>query len=230
MHFFILEKTESVTEENFDRLIADYLDVCRFMQAHEVKEEVNKHNRKLKQIVCAQTEADLRTILDHLYRKIHSNSILFEQNRRRSKNALYFGKQAISSLFYFTRCKGRLCACHIPNEAECEAKIYDWLRFILHFVDHRYGMHVDQQDVLQAARILLSNVDCPPYSVDLVISSPSLPGYISETKKRRHDIGVALLLTSDSEFLKDAYNLLGPQKHKAFNDYVRIFKKMLLHK
>uniref|UniRef100_A0AC35G8C6 Uncharacterized protein n=1 Tax=Panagrolaimus sp. PS1159 TaxID=55785 RepID=A0AC35G8C6_9BILA len=72
---------------------------------------------------------------------------------------------------------------------------------------------------LQAARILLSNVDCPPYSVDLVISSPSLPGYISETKKRRHDIGVALLLTSDSEFLKDAYNLLGPQKHKTFNDY-----------
>uniref|UniRef100_A0A914YZB0 BTB domain-containing protein n=1 Tax=Panagrolaimus superbus TaxID=310955 RepID=A0A914YZB0_9BILA len=188
------------------------------MQAHEVK-EVNKHSRKLKQIVCAQTEADLRTILDHLYRKIHSNSILFEQNRRRSKNALYFGKQAISSLFYFTRCKGRLCACHVPSEAECESKIYDWLRIILHFVDHRYGMHVDQQDVLQAARLLLSNADCPPYSVDLVISSPSLPGYISETKKKRHDIGMALLLTSDTEFLKDAYNLLGPQKHKAFNDY-----------
>lgn len=214
-----------MTEEIFDRLIADYLDVCRFMQAHEVK-EANKHNRKLKQIFCAQTEADLRTILDHLYRKLHTNSILFEQNRRRSKNALYFGKQAISSLFYFTRCKGKLCACHTPSEAEMEAKIYDWLRFILHFVDHRFGMHVDQQDVLQAARILLPNVDCPPYSVDLVISSPSLPGGITETKKRRHDIGMALLLTADSEFLKEAYSFLGTQKHKAFNDYVSLIVKL----
>lgn len=214
-------KSITVTEENFDRLMTPHADVCQFLQIYEAK-RLKKSQKKLKSIVCAQSEAELRTIVDHLYRKLHSASTLLDQNSRRSKNALYFGKQAISSLFYFTRCKGRLCSCN-DSDPNTKTPLYDWLRFILYFVDHRFGMHVDQQDVLQAARILLPNVDCPPYTVDLVVLSPSVPGNIVDAKKRRQDIAFTLLLTAENEFVNEAYQLLGPQKQKAMNDYVNIF-------
>ncbi|KAE9549220.1 hypothetical protein FO519_007560 [Halicephalobus sp. NKZ332] len=210
-------KSVTVTEENFDRLMTPHADVCQFLQFYESK-IFKKSQKKLRNIVCAQSEAELRTILDHLYRKIHSSSTLLDQNSRRSKNALYFGKQAISSLFYFTRCKGRLCSCHDPDSNN-KTPLYDWLRFILYFVDHRFGMHVDQQDVLQAARLLLPNVDCPPYPVDLVVVSPSVPGNITDSKKRRQDIAFTLLLSAENDFANEAFQLLGPLKHKATNDY-----------
>uniref|UniRef100_A0A7E4W5R9 BTB domain-containing protein n=1 Tax=Panagrellus redivivus TaxID=6233 RepID=A0A7E4W5R9_PANRE len=211
-------KTENVTEDIFDKLVTTHTDICQFLRAHELRDS-KKYHKKYMLLMCAQTEAELRSILDHLYRKLHSSSSLFDQNNRRSKNALYFGKQAISSLFYFTRCKGAHCSCSNAESAEEAVKLYDWLRFILYFVDYRRGMHVDQHDVLQAARLLLPNVDCPPYPVDLVIASPALPGSIVETKRRRQDMAFMLLMSADSEMVPEAYALLGNHPQKVVNDY-----------
>uniref|UniRef100_A0AC34PUU9 BTB domain-containing protein n=1 Tax=Panagrolaimus sp. JU765 TaxID=591449 RepID=A0AC34PUU9_9BILA len=211
--FSVIGKSETLTEEVFDKLIDPFEDVCQFIR-HTQLQRNDQSMSKLENIVCTESEAELRTILDRLYRKLHEN--VTDQSNRRSKNVLYFGKAAILSLFYFTRCKGRHCFCQDSDPLN-RTTLYDWLRFILYFVDHRNGMHVDQQDVLQAARLLLPNADYPPYSVDLYVTSPLTPGNVTDAKKRREDLAFTLFLSAETEFLKDAYQLIGPEKHKAMN-------------
>ncbi|CAG2057908.1 unnamed protein product [Timema podura] len=77
---------------------------------------------------------------------------------------------AIQALFYFMRCSQQLE--HAEFTAPIQELVYErayvvlpplveWLRVTVAHAEHRHSSLLDQDDVMQAARLLLPGVDCP---------------------------------------------------------------------
>ena len=67
---------------------------------------------------------------------------------------------------------------------------------------------------------MVPNVDCPPCTADLIISTSALPGSAEDPVKKRRDIGFNLIANADVDFLNHAITLLGPLRHRTLNDHV----------
>lgn len=83
-----------------------------------------------------------------------------------------WGPSSLHSLFYFMRCSQLEHAEHL-SRAPVQELVYErpyivlpplveWVRVATAHTEHRHSNVVDKDDVMQAARILLPGVDCPP--------------------------------------------------------------------
>lgn len=118
---------------------------------------------------------------------VGSMSELRELIRRAQKkfNPSFVTHSALNTLFYFMRCAQLE---HIENDGENHPTsietgfiqelyyerayavlppLVEWLRVASAHAEHRYSSVIDNEDIIQAGRILLPGVDCPPRPVTI---------------------------------------------------------------
>lgn len=82
---------------------------------------------------------------------------------------------ALKALFYFMRCsqlehnEGGANGCNTTIQELCYERAYvvlpplvEWVRVASAHAEYRHGLLIDKDDIMQAARLLLPGVDCPP--------------------------------------------------------------------
>lgn len=108
----------------------------------------------------------------HSYRPMSSASGLLVAGGRSSCT---WSSDAINSLYYFMRCsqleyvgqEGRTPIQELVYERPYMVlpPVCEWVRVATAFAEHRASSLIDPDDVVQAARILLPGMDCPPRSL-----------------------------------------------------------------
>lgn len=97
---------------------------------------------------------------------------------------LWWAAGAVPALYHFMRCSqleyvgqdGRTPIQELVYERPYMVlpPVVEWVRVAHAFADHRAAAAIDPDDVLQAARVLLPGMDCPPRPV--LDSEPAVPG------------------------------------------------------
>ena len=99
--------------------------------------------------------------------------------------SIMWSAEAIQSLFHFMRCSQLEYGHGVEGLPPIQELVYErpymvlppimeWVRVSSCFAEHRNSFIVDDNDVLQAARVLLPGMDCPPRSLcHSAISWPS---------------------------------------------------------
>ncbi|XP_026479832.1 ankyrin repeat and BTB/POZ domain-containing protein 2-like [Ctenocephalides felis] len=143
-------------------------------------------------------------------------------NRAQRPGCLPLGPCAIRALFYFMRCS-QLENRTSGDQDLAHERAYavlpplgEWLRVAGTHAEHRHALSVDADDVLQAARLLLPGVDCPPRPLSLPepIQAASTTADLSNEAARRACLHLAIQLLSSgrSEHIDQGLNLLPPQQ------------------
>lgn len=137
--------------------------------------------------------------------------------------------QAVQALFYFMRCSQLE---HAEQQAPIQELMYErayvvlpplveWLRIAGAHADHRHATHIDQDDVMQAARLLLPGVDCPIRQIgwEETVAYPRRPGDDSETARRlKLDLAFRMLSTGCRDMVPHALQLLPNTKLNCVNE------------
>ncbi len=136
---------------------------------------------------------------------------------QKKSNHKTMSQAALRELFYFMRCS-QLEHNEVPNNNSsgsgnnniqelCYERAYivlpplfEWLRVASSHAEYRHSNLVDRDDIMQAGRLLLPGVDCPPRPIFLYEELPSSKGYTIPTNPYNHNQGS---LTSSSSSSMD---------------------------
>lgn len=132
---------------------------------------------------------------------------------------------AIQALFYFMRCSQLE---HAQHAAPIQELVYErayvvlpplveWLRVTGAHAEHRHSTTIDQDDVMQAARLLLPGVDCPIRQIGMeesgVSVGPRRPGDEVECVRRlKSELAFTMLRSGHSDLIPHALQLLPSSK------------------
>ncbi|KAK7874233.1 hypothetical protein R5R35_006272 [Gryllus longicercus] len=132
---------------------------------------------------------------------------LTELLTRTNTRPLAWTSSAIQALFYFMRCSQLEHAEHMsPIQELVYERAYvvlpplvEWLRVAAAHAEHRHASALDQDDVMQAARLLLPGVDCPVRQTGACDMDPLTPVPMS-TKRSNEEVECVRKLKSDLAF------------------------------
>ncbi|XP_049777406.1 ankyrin repeat and BTB/POZ domain-containing protein 2 isoform X2 [Schistocerca cancellata] len=129
---------------------------------------------------------------------------------------------AIQALFYFMRCSQLE---HAEYSAPIQELVYErayvvlpplveWLRVASAHADHRHALHVDHDDVFQAARLLLPGVDCPVRQIGIeeAVCSKRHCDEQDCVRKLKTDLAFKMLSSGRSDLIPHALQLLPANK------------------
>jgi len=136
-----------------------------------------------------------------------------------------WASNALHTLFYFMKCSHQIdedisdilaatrrAHSHLPP-------LVEWLRVACVHAEHRVSGMVDDDDVRQAARLLMPFNDCEPRSFcsaeSLCVSRTLSPA--ATTVSFQQDLGLRMLLCGRSDIIPQAFAMLGPEKVNAIN-------------
>ncbi|CAG9534407.1 unnamed protein product [Cercopithifilaria johnstoni] len=94
----------------------------------------------------------------------------------------------------------------------------EWIRISEAYAAHHASDTVDEDDVRQAARILL-NIDCPPRFLDFRSSKISLEGSVKSQHKLTQEIAFQLLRVNSEETISMALDFLGPARLRNLDSF-----------
>uniref|UniRef100_A0A915PNT1 BTB domain-containing protein n=1 Tax=Setaria digitata TaxID=48799 RepID=A0A915PNT1_9BILA len=94
----------------------------------------------------------------------------------------------------------------------------EWIRISEAYALHHSSDTVDEDDVRQAARILL-NIDCPPRFLDFSANKASLNGLAKNQQTLTEEIGFQLLRNDCEETVVTALDFLEPSKLRNLNAF-----------
>ena len=149
-----------------------------------VKAEPGKHvDKSMTQVLlttCVGSKEELEVLVTgagQFYRKNYQSVT--------SKTASVWTRDSLHTLFYFMRCsqlENHGCELNSPIQELVYERPYmvlppliEWLRVSIIFCESRMSLMIDQDDVYQAARILLPGADFPPRSQAFTGQYSSLP-------------------------------------------------------
>ncbi|XP_069675380.1 ankyrin repeat and BTB/POZ domain-containing protein 2 isoform X2 [Periplaneta americana] len=132
---------------------------------------------------------------------------------------------AVQALFYFMRCSQLE---HAEHAAPIQELVYErayvvlpplveWLRVTAAHAEHRHSTTLDQDDVMQAARLLLPGVDCPIRQIGMDEAGgsvgPKRPGDEVECVRRlKSELAFKMLRSGRSDLIPHALQLLPSNK------------------
>ncbi|RXG70201.1 Ankyrin repeat and BTB/POZ domain-containing protein 2 [Armadillidium vulgare] len=199
-----------------------------------------EQNRNLKARVCGQTlEQTLLTTcvgslaeLSELVNRVapHLHKVTNPTNPARPPQ-VNWGPSSLHSLFYFMRCSQLEHAEHL-SRAPVQELVYErpyivlpplveWVRVATAHTEHRHSNVVDKDDVMQAARILLPGVDCPPRMIgyeELMCPRRQLDE-VECAKKFKIDLAFKMLSCGRTDLVPHALQLLPATKVNTVNEY-----------
>nr|CAD7258854.1 unnamed protein product [Timema shepardi] len=132
---------------------------------------------------------------------------------------------AIQALFYFMRCSQQLE--HAEFTAPIQELVYErayvvlpplveWLRVTVAHAEHRHSSLLDQDDVMQAARLLLPGVDCP---IRQIVGGPDEPvvskrsgDEVEYVRRLKTELAFKMLRSGRTDLIQHALQLLPPNK------------------
>ncbi|KAJ9586833.1 hypothetical protein L9F63_019575, partial [Diploptera punctata] len=127
---------------------------------------------------------------------------------------------AVQALFYFMRCSQLEHAEHVaPIQELVYERAYvvlpplvEWLRVTAAHAEHRHSTILDQDDVMQAARLLLPGVDCPIRQIGLEETGtsvgPKRPGDEVECVRRlKSELAFKMLRSGRSDLIPHLENI-----------------------
>uniref|UniRef100_A0A915CYN4 ABTB2/3 histone-like domain-containing protein n=1 Tax=Ditylenchus dipsaci TaxID=166011 RepID=A0A915CYN4_9BILA len=126
-----------------------------------LKKYLNRSNQEQDLPVCAKSVEELLKSITNILEPLNNATVKTEN----SCGSRHFENSALLTLFYFIKCKGDghcLCLSTKVDSHGNQPSLQLWLKTILLFVHHRLGSVIVENDVFQAARILLTNFECPP--------------------------------------------------------------------
>ncbi|XP_073997606.1 ankyrin repeat and BTB/POZ domain-containing protein 2 [Rhodnius prolixus] len=130
----------------------------------------------------------------------------------------HFSQQAVQALFYFMRCS-QLEHCGSVQELVYERAyvvlppLLEWVRTATAHAQYRHSQVIDQDDVMQAARLLLPGVDAPIRHPGCDESMPRRSGEEGETLKRlKIAVAFRMLASGIREMVPHAIQLLPSTK------------------
>nr|CAD7400182.1 unnamed protein product [Timema poppensis] len=131
---------------------------------------------------------------------------------------------AIQALFYFMRCSQLE---HAEFTAPIQELVYErayvvlpplveWLRVTVAHAEHRHSSLLDQDDVMQAARLLLPGVDCP---IRQIVGGPDEPvvskrsgDEVEYVRRLKTELAFKMLRSGRTDLIQHALQLLPPNK------------------
>ncbi|XP_021925814.1 ankyrin repeat and BTB/POZ domain-containing protein 2 isoform X2 [Zootermopsis nevadensis] len=132
---------------------------------------------------------------------------------------------AVQALFYFMRCSQLEHAEHVaPIQELVYERAYvvlpplvEWLRVTTAHAEHRHSASLDQDDVMQAARLLLPGVDCPIRDIGMEdaggsIGSRRLGDELECVRRLKSELAFKMLRSGCSDLIPHALQLLPSSK------------------
>ncbi|KAL0268771.1 UNVERIFIED_CONTAM: hypothetical protein PYX00_010588 [Menopon gallinae] len=130
------------------------------------------------------------------------------------RQVISWSTNAINTLFYFMRCSQLEHGEHQIQELVYERTyvvlppLVEWVRVSSAHAEHRHSVVIDQDDVMQAARLLLPGVDCPVRQL-----GQEEGGYESDcARKVKIEAAFKLLTSGRAELIPHAISMLPASK------------------
>ncbi|VDN03023.1 unnamed protein product [Thelazia callipaeda] len=164
---------------------------------------------------CISEECELLSFLEMRQILTDNNSEDCESNLKNC--ALAFTRNGAKALFYYLNSSKHLSSG--VHNCSPEEKLGEWIRISEAYAIHHSATAVDEDDVRQAARVLL-NLDCPPRFIDLSINKTLSKTSVNNTETLlRQGIALQLLKSDSEEVVKMTLNHLGPDELHYHNAY-----------
>ncbi|XP_058948817.2 ankyrin repeat and BTB/POZ domain-containing protein 3-like isoform X3 [Pocillopora verrucosa] len=171
---------------------------------------------------CVTSVAEL-TELVHQARQRFSDAYQSKDNKFMSQ--VDWATNALHTLSYFMKCSHQIDEdisdiLAATRRAHSQLPpLVEWLRVASLHVEHRGSSIVDDDDVRQAARLLLPFNDCEPRALcptdSLTVSSSLSP--TTAAVSFQQDLGLRLLLSGRVDVIPQALVMLGPEKANTIN-------------
>ncbi|CAH3147206.1 unnamed protein product [Porites lobata] len=170
---------------------------------------------------CVTSVAELTDLVSQAQQRF---SGMYQSKDNKFISQVDWTSKAFHTLCYFMKCSHqdedisdilaatRRAHSHLPP-------LVEWLRVVSLHSEHRDSGLVDDDDVRQAARLLLPFNDCEPRSF-CAGESLCLPRSLSPAAtvvSFHQDVGLRMLLSSRSDIIPQALAMLGPEKVNAIN-------------
>uniref|UniRef100_F1KQV6 Ankyrin repeat and BTB/POZ domain-containing protein 2 n=1 Tax=Ascaris suum TaxID=6253 RepID=F1KQV6_ASCSU len=222
---------EMLTARSFDEVMKEKEDLCQLFASLERTRRGARCSSSKDECtaastdgsVCVRDEADLRNLIQTLPYDSTMNGSGGNENQKALQCS--FTKEGLTALLYYMQCSG-----HCEKKAYFETRptsqkrlrlplLYEWLRVVTAFAAHRRSQFIDEEDVRQAARILLPNADCPPRGISLHVENVLLFASKAEKSVIKRELGFLVLQAGNSELIEEALTLLGPLSYRATSEF-----------
>ncbi|EDO34265.1 predicted protein, partial [Nematostella vectensis] len=169
---------------------------------------------------CVTSISELKELIAHVQKRLGSESLLTKDNRALS--SLAWLPVALQTLLYFMTCSHQVdvditgILANTKRSHSHLPPLVEWIRVASIHAEHRASGVVDDDDVRQAARLLMPFTDCEPRLLSSQCWSPGLSPSAS-IAACQFDMGLRMLLCGKRELAPQALTTLGPEKINAID-------------